>query len=219
LQAWRKMIGPSPSKCSLSRRPGPALRSNLVSFALRVSRGSRRRSLLSRFAGIFVRTYQCKPAAEAADPHVLAWMNCTTRAALRYLDGNETADVIARASMTSCSQQEAAVQEALPYKDRSPRAVHQIMEIRRKMVRERLVEIIVRNRQELSAAVTHYKAWNECLVNTATSLATSRQATEDSVKATFHFCRDREHSARTQLNSVIGSNLLIESAKRTWVLS
>src|SRR5215469_613751 len=42
LQAWAKTVGPSPSKCSLKRRPRPALASILRSVALRTSRGSRR---------------------------------------------------------------------------------------------------------------------------------------------------------------------------------
>src|SRR5262245_52358344 len=41
LQAWAKMVGPSPSMCSLKRRPRPALASILRSVALRTSRGTR----------------------------------------------------------------------------------------------------------------------------------------------------------------------------------
>src|SRR5262249_41187757 len=44
LQAWAKTVGPSPSMCSLKRRPRPALASILRSVALRTSSGSRRRS-------------------------------------------------------------------------------------------------------------------------------------------------------------------------------
>src|SRR5262249_6267736 len=44
LQAWAKTVGPSPSKCSLKRRPRPALASILRSVALRTSSGSRRMS-------------------------------------------------------------------------------------------------------------------------------------------------------------------------------
>src|SRR5262249_17491839 len=44
LQAWAKTVGPSPSRCSLKRKPRPALASVLRSVALRTSRGSRRRS-------------------------------------------------------------------------------------------------------------------------------------------------------------------------------
>src|SRR5215813_13264622 len=47
-----KTVGPSPSKCSLKRRPRPALASILRSVALRTSRGSRRRS--SRFSSIML---------------------------------------------------------------------------------------------------------------------------------------------------------------------
>src|SRR5205814_9207201 len=52
LQAWAKTVGPSPSKCSLKRRPRPALASILRSMALRPSNGSRRRS--SPFSSIRV---------------------------------------------------------------------------------------------------------------------------------------------------------------------
>src|SRR5438093_969390 len=52
LQAWAKTVGPSPSKCSLKRRPRPALASILRSVALRPSNGSRRRS--SPFSSIRV---------------------------------------------------------------------------------------------------------------------------------------------------------------------
>src|SRR5215468_12384455 len=44
LQAWAKTVGPSPSICSLKRRPRPALASILRSVALRTSTGSRRMS-------------------------------------------------------------------------------------------------------------------------------------------------------------------------------
>src|SRR5499433_1601128 len=45
LHAWAKTVGPSPSMCSLKRRPRPALASILRSVALRTSSGSRRISL------------------------------------------------------------------------------------------------------------------------------------------------------------------------------
>src|SRR5262245_49764024 len=44
LQAWRKMVAPSPSMCSFHRRPGPTFTSRDRSVALRTSSGSRRRS-------------------------------------------------------------------------------------------------------------------------------------------------------------------------------
>jgi hypothetical protein len=44
LQAWLKMVSPSPSICSFHRRPGPTLTSRDRSVALRTSRGSRRKS-------------------------------------------------------------------------------------------------------------------------------------------------------------------------------
>src|SRR5262245_62411823 len=44
LQAWAKMVGPSPSICSLNRMPGRALAAIDASVALRTSSGSRRRS-------------------------------------------------------------------------------------------------------------------------------------------------------------------------------
>src|SRR5262245_52144238 len=44
LQACAKMVGPSPSICSLNRMPGPALAKIDASVALRTSSGSRRRS-------------------------------------------------------------------------------------------------------------------------------------------------------------------------------
>src|SRR5262245_59690173 len=44
LQAWAKTVGPSPSICSLNRRPGLALATIDASAALRTSSGSRRRS-------------------------------------------------------------------------------------------------------------------------------------------------------------------------------
>src|SRR5262245_42249485 len=56
LQAWAKMVGPSPSKCSLKRRPRPALASILRSVAFRTSRGSRRMS--SRFNSIKSKAYK-----------------------------------------------------------------------------------------------------------------------------------------------------------------
>src|SRR5437764_8694308 len=44
LQAWAKTVGPSPFKCSLKRRPRPALARTDLSVALRTSSGSRRKS-------------------------------------------------------------------------------------------------------------------------------------------------------------------------------
>src|SRR6516164_4730535 len=45
LHAWAKTVEPSPSKCSLKRRPRPALASIHRRVALRTSSGSRRMSL------------------------------------------------------------------------------------------------------------------------------------------------------------------------------
>src|SRR5262252_3650440 len=44
LQAWAKMVAPSPSICSLNRMPALALAAIDASVALRTSSGSRRRS-------------------------------------------------------------------------------------------------------------------------------------------------------------------------------
>src|SRR5262245_54789876 len=66
LQAWAKTVGPSPSICSLKRRPRPALASILRSVALCTSSGSRRRS--SPFSSIRSKVWRKMSLVSAVVP-------------------------------------------------------------------------------------------------------------------------------------------------------
>jgi hypothetical protein len=141
------------------------------------------------------------------------WNNCTTGAAIRYLDAKETAEVVARAAMTSCAPQEAAFQQAVIATNRTLLSEYQIMNIYRSRANERLVEMIIRNRQNLAVAKIRSEAWVDCLFNATGTLASADRSNEEIIKAAFLACREREYSMRAQLASFLGPSSIVEERK------
>jgi truncated hemoglobin YjbI len=136
---------------------------------------------------------------DATKPEFEAWFRCTAEAAIRYLDAKETADVVARASMTSCWARENALHQSVSVHNYTRLSTLQIMDIRRDKLRDQLVELVIRSRQNFAAAKTRHDAWAECLVNAATTLAAPGKTIEEIAKASFFTCREREESMRSQL--------------------
>jgi|SRR6516165_7043437 hypothetical protein len=87
------------------------------------------------------------------------------------------------------------------------------MEAQRRAVRERLVEIVVRQRQNLVVANSHNDAWVECLLDAANTLGKTDKSIEEIPKASFIACRDRDDAMRSHLASFLGPTSIVEERK------
>jgi hypothetical protein len=151
--------------------------------------------------------------SKATAAEFATWFQCAVGAAIRYLEANETADVLARVALTSCTAEEAKFREAVVVNNRTTLQTFEIVDLNRKWIGERLVALVVSSRQNLGIAKVRFDAWAECIVNAATIHAASVRETDEAVRASFFTCREREQAMRGHLVSFIGENTIVEERK------
>ena len=189
--------------CGCVRQPPPAYRSNVANEYLR-----------AMTAPASAPT-PLNEIAEKTKPEMNAWSNCVFDSTSRYMQANESAEVTVRAAMTSCYKQENELRLALSITNRSGISTNDLMKIRRKIVYDALVQIVIDHRVNLIAARKLSNEWADCLLAAAIKNTTTERPASKILSNTYTACRPYEDAMRRQLATFnTNASTIVEDRKR-----
>lgn len=94
-------------------------------------------------------------------------------------------------------------------------SAYEILNYRRRIVQEHLVELVIRRRQDIRTAKSLAETWAECVIEQAAVLAQSTQSSQEVAKGAFLQCAGTENAMRVQLASLSDSPAaIVEERKR-----
>lgn len=143
------------------------------------------------------------------------WSDCVFDQTAKYMQANEQAEVTVRAAMTACYKQEDDLKLAISGVNGSGVSTNDLMTLRRKIVFDKLTQIVIDHRISILAARQLSNAWAECLIDAAMHGATSDRSDNEIVLATYAICRSQEDTMRRQLASFNSeAESIVENRKR-----
>lgn len=182
--------------CGCARQPPPAYQSNVANEYLRAmtAPASAPTPLAPAAAPM-----SSNEIVEKTKPEMDAWSNCVFDRTAKYMQANESAAVTVRAAMTSCYKQENELRLSLSLNNRSGNSTNELMSIRRKIVYDALVQIVIDQRVNLIAARKLSHDWADCLLAAAIKNTTTERPASKILSATYAVCRPYEDAMRRQL--------------------
>jgi hypothetical protein len=136
---------------------------------------------------------------ERTKPQMMAWSNCVLDETSHYMQANEQADVTVRSAMVACSNQENDLQTAIAVINYSGVSTSDLMSIRRKIVYDKLVQLVIAERVNLMNARTLTRAWTDCLVDETVVFTKANSTAEQIISSTYSACERQELNMRQQL--------------------
>jgi hypothetical protein len=144
-----------------------------------------------------------------------AWSNCVFDKTASYMQANERAEVTVKAAMTSCSTQETELRNAISFINGSGVSTNELMEIRRKIVFEKLVQIVIDHRINLVTARSLTKLWTDCLVDRTADFTTESRSDNEIILSSYGACKGQENAMRQQLSSFNNDSFeIVEDRKK-----